>query len=59
MADRSPIVTVTEAARLLGVSRWTVYRAIERGELESFKLGGCLRLRRAEIERVIHGGRER
>ncbi len=37
-------VTITEAARILGVSRRTVYRQIETGELHSIQVGNARRV---------------
>jgi excisionase family DNA binding protein len=31
---------VTDAAALLGVSRWTLYELLRRGEIRSFKVAG-------------------
>jgi excisionase family DNA binding protein len=31
--------SVQDAAHILGVSRWAVYRAIERGEISSMRIG--------------------
>lgn len=35
-----PFYTVAEVARLLQVTRWTVYRMIERGDLETDMIRG-------------------
>lgn len=34
-----PLLTVPQAAEALGVSRQTVYRAMERGELDTLTIG--------------------
>lgn len=34
-----PKHTATAAGRMLGVSKWTVYRLIARGELEAVRVG--------------------
>jgi excisionase family DNA binding protein len=39
-----PLFNVGETARLLGVSRRTVYELISTGELPAFRVGGQLRL---------------
>jgi excisionase family DNA binding protein len=40
-----PLLRVCEAARLLNVSRWTIYRWVEEGRLEGTKIGeGSLRV---------------
>ena len=40
-----PLLRVGKAAHLLNVSRWTIYRWIEEGQLEATKIGkGSLRV---------------
>lgn len=41
-ADLPPTLTVEEAGRLLGISRSSAYRAVERGELPAIRLAGRL-----------------
>lgn len=44
-----------EAAELLNVSRWTVYRWVKQGELEATKIGlGSLRIFRRSVEKIIN-----
>lgn len=55
MTDASPYMTITEAAKRLGVSRTLVYRALEEGELHReptpmYKRGGPQRVLRADVE---------
>lgn len=45
------ILSTTEAARLLGISRPTLMKKIRAGELSSFKVGTHTRLRREEVSR--------
>ena len=47
------ILTVVEVAVLLKVSRKTVYKMAVRGELPAFKVRGCWRFRRADIDEWI------
>lgn len=42
-----------DAAKLLGLSRTTVYRLIESRELQSIKVGRCLRVPREAIPEFI------
>ena len=52
-------ITTAEAARMLGVSRWTVVRYIREGRLPAFRLpSGRLRLYRHNVEDLIRQGRE-
>jgi excisionase family DNA binding protein len=48
-----PLVTVRQAARLLGVGRHVLYRAAEAGELAIFDAGGWARLRMSDLERGV------
>jgi excisionase family DNA binding protein len=47
------LATVAEARRFLSVSRATVYRMIEEGELPSLKVRGTRRLRWADLEAYV------
>ena len=52
-----PLLSVDEVAILLGASRSSVYRSIERGDLPLpvFKINGRLRIARAAVERLLAG----
>ena len=52
-----PLLSVEETAILLGESRSSVYRSIERGDLPLpvFKINGRLRIARRAVERLISG----
>lgn len=52
-----PLLSVDEVAILLGASRSSIYRSIERGDLPLpvFKLNGRLRIARAAVERLLAG----
>jgi excisionase family DNA binding protein len=53
-----PLLRVQEAAALLRVSKWTVYRWIEEGRLRGTKIGrGSLRIFRASLNGLIDGQR--
>lgn len=50
----TPLLRVHEAAALLKVSKWTVYRWIEEGRLRATKIGrGSLRIFRASLSALI------
>jgi excisionase family DNA binding protein len=55
-APRIRLLTVTEVARILAVSRSSVYRLVERGELPRVRVGGSARFRAADIEALIERG---
>jgi len=53
-----PLLRVQEAAALLRVSKWTIYRWIEEGRLRASKIGrGSLRIFRASVNGLIEGAR--
>ncbi len=54
---RKPLLSVGEVAVLLGQSRSSLYRAIEKGDLPVpvFKLAGRWRVPRRAVERLIDG----
>jgi excisionase family DNA binding protein len=45
-----PLVTVTQAAKMIGVGRHVLYRAAEASELAIFDAGGWSRLRLSDLE---------
>ncbi len=54
MEMEQPLLRVHEAARLLNVSKWTIYRWIEEGRLHGTKLGrGSVRIFPASIALLI------
>src|SRR5207244_13550580 len=46
-----------EAARRLGVTRRTLYRLIDEGELPAYKFGRVIRLQEVEVEAFIERSR--
>ncbi len=50
------LITVKEAARILRVSRSTVYRVIALGDLPSVHVGGALRFRASDLRLYIAKG---
>jgi excisionase family DNA binding protein len=52
------LLRVGEAAQALNVSRWTIYRWVEEGRLESVRIGkGSVRIFRHSITSLIERGR--
>ena len=52
------LLRVAEAASLINVSRWTIYRWIEEGRLEATKLGkGSLRVFSASLVSLVEKNR--
>ncbi len=53
-----PLLRVKEAAQLLQVSKWTIYRWIDEGRLEATKIGGgSLRIFRRSVMALVEGNR--
>jgi excisionase family DNA binding protein len=53
-----PLLRVEEAAQVLAVSRWTIYRWVEQGRLEGTKIGrGSLRIFSRSIEKLVEQNR--
>ena len=49
-------VTVTQAARILGISRGSAYEAVKTGELPVIRIGKRLLVSRAALERMLEPG---
>lgn len=43
-------ITPDEAARLLKVSRWSIFRMVKRGELPAAKVGRLIRIPAAAVD---------
>jgi excisionase family DNA binding protein len=60
--DEEGLVSVNDAAKLTGLSRATIYRLMDHGELAWAKLGGARRIPRKSIreyvQRCMHDGKE-
>jgi putative molybdopterin biosynthesis protein len=56
--DGEVLLTPADAARLAQVSRDTIYREIERGELRALHVGRQLRIDPDDYRRWIEGGAE-
>lgn len=52
MTERA-LYTVNELAEHLRVSRWTVYRLVERGHLRAVKVGEQLRFRPSDVDEYL------
>jgi excisionase family DNA binding protein len=48
------LLTVRDAARLLALSRSTLYNLMERGALAYVKIGRARRIPHEELQRLIH-----
>jgi excisionase family DNA binding protein len=54
----TPLLSLREAARALGVSFWTVRRLIKQGNLTPVTVGRRVLLEQSAIERFIAGNRK-
>jgi excisionase family DNA binding protein len=55
VATPPDLLTLTEAAELLRISRATAYRLIGAGELPALRVGHGLRIDRAELREYLYG----
>ena len=53
------LLGVEQVAHYLGVSRWTVRRLVNKGQLPAPKVGRCLRIRQLAIDEAICSREER
>lgn len=51
----SPFITIAEAAVVFAVTRRTIHNWIKGGPLAARKIGGVVRIRRSDIEKLIGG----
>lgn len=52
----SATMSVPEAATRLGISRSTLYRAIDRGEITAIRIGRCTQIPRHIVDRLLAEG---
>lgn len=45
--------TVTQAAKILGIGRDTLYNAVNTGEVPSMRIGKLIRIPRTAIDRLL------
>jgi excisionase family DNA binding protein len=54
----TPVLSVNEAARVLGVERSTLYRIIRRGELQAVRVGRRRKFRPEDLDAYLERNRE-
>ena len=47
------MLTMDDVARILRVSKYTVYRMIKKGKLRAIKIGRLVRIPEKEIQRLV------
>lgn len=58
VAMTKQLLRVGEAAEVLAVSRWTIYRWVDEGRLEGTKIGrGSLRVFRSSLDRLVQNNK--
>jgi excisionase family DNA binding protein len=55
---RPALLSVSEVAALLGISRPSVYRMVRRGDLRPYRVGERLRFNVDEIDQLLERSRE-
>jgi excisionase family DNA binding protein len=55
----APVLSVNEAARVLGVERSTVYRLLRAGELQAVRVGKRRKFRPEDLDAYLERGRDR
>jgi excisionase family DNA binding protein len=50
------LLSVEQVAKLLGISKWTVYAWLSKGKLQRTKVGSRTMIRESELEKVIIEG---
>jgi excisionase family DNA binding protein len=53
------MLTVKEAAAVVRLTQWAIYRAIQRGELTAYKPGGRLRIHQVNLDAWLESTRVR
>jgi excisionase family DNA binding protein len=51
----SPLITIAETAGVFAVSKRTIHNWITSGLLDARKIGGVVRIRRSDVEKLIGG----
>jgi excisionase family DNA binding protein len=54
LADPRPLMGIDGVARYLDVSRWTVYRLINDGDLKTVTVGKTMKVRPADVDAYLN-----
>lgn len=54
-AEGTEAVTIPEAARMLGVSPYSLHNRVRDGTVPVFRLGRLVRIRRSTLEQIMNG----
>ncbi len=56
--EQETLITIKDVTKLLNISRTTVYRLLEKGDIPSYKIGNQLRFKLSEIEAYIEASKQ-
>ena len=56
--DQALTLSIPEAAKVLGISRYSAYEAVRRGDIPILKIGKLRRVPKAQLMRMIEGDTE-
>ena len=56
--QQSPLITIAQTARVFAVSIRTIHNWITSGLLNAIKIGGVVRIRRSDVEKLMAGGEQ-
>lgn len=51
-ATPADLIGLTEAAQMLGISRWTLRRMIDRGEVTGYRVGRLVKVSARDVRRI-------
>lgn len=52
------LVSLNEASRILGTSRWSIYRLRKKGLLKAVKIGGKVKFKMSDLKEYIESSAE-
>ena len=55
--DQALTLSIPEAAKVLGISRYSAYEAVRRGDIPVLQIGKLRRVPKAQLMRIIEGDR--
>ncbi len=56
--EQEKLITIKDVMELLSISRPTVYRLMDKGDIPSYKIGNQLRFKQSEIEAYIEESKQ-
>jgi len=59
LGSKEPLLSPHQLAERLSISRWTVYKMIGDGRIQSIKIGRLVRIPESEVLRIVEQGLRR